>query len=303
MTVPTLPAWTELLPAAKAKLLVDLTNALEAGANHLQVQERVSGPFVRVWQSITGEASRRSTKIASYQQSALSGVMVLVEDLCQSVTTSNHAITQAAVRLYEVELALEKTADVAADTRDQLRELTLRFRRETTRIDQEFARVNLRISAREHVELVMSRWSSGQWHPLHLAARCYASLADLYWGAFGDWCRQTPAAASDNLLEELVHRATAQMQKDAGVAPGERVPAQRWMSDDAGTPHDAQWREAIGFQGDWARPEDQPTVYVCSQLPPSTEWPLTVPRLCSAERLARAMVREVFRPAAAEVQR
>lgn len=293
MTAIVLPAWAELLPGTKVKLLVDLTNSLEAGADHLRVVARSSGPFQRFCEGLTGETRQRSKAIAGHHQAAIAGVFALINDLTRTLTTSSPEITAAAGRLVAVERAVAKTAHVTADVRDQLRALATDMDGQVGRIDGELAQMDLRISSRDHIESALSRWEAGGLKSLGIAARCYVCLADLEWGAFGHFVRQ-PSTSRQKRLHELTDRVVSRMQWDAGVRPGERVPVDVWLADTECCEVEP-WCDARTFHGDGATPNVQPTLYVCSQMPPAAAWPATLPRICNAERLTRAMISEVFR--------
>lgn len=294
--------FAQTLPAAKTKLLIDMVNSLHVSQDHLRVQGRNEGKFfTRLWGSVTGETQKRQNSISQHQQTALENVVEVVNDLASSLTRSNLAMVQVADRLTEVELSLSQAIHVLADTRDALHTLRAEVDGHIRLIENTLAHLDLRITAKDEMELVLSRWSAGHLRHLPIASRCYVSLNELYWGTFGEFCRRHPGNNAQMMLERLQNEAIQQMQADAHAQePGMRLPISDWLASSASDNAAADvFLEGLAYLGDGAPIDQMPMVYVCSQLPSVADtqhWPLTVPRLCHAQRLASALIREVFAP-------
>jgi hypothetical protein len=95
-------------------------------------------------------------------------------------------------------------------------------------------------------------------------------------------------------LEDLTHRAISQLASDARFDPTKRAPVNRWMNytNSKGCGATPEASEVLCYLGDWSEPDSHPFVFALSQG--SKEGPERLPLICSAERVARALIYEVF---------
>jgi len=293
----------QTLPAAKSKLLVDMVNCLQVSNDQLRVQTSRENSFLdRMFDSMTGQGYKRGNRIAENQQTALTSVLEVVNDLATHTTRSHWALAQVAGRLTAVELGLAHTANKLSDTREALQDLRNDVKNHVRRIDQDLVRIDLHATAKDEMDLVFSRWQANKLETLSIAARCYASFNELYWGAFGEFCRRHPGNRSHMLIETVKNRASTQMQADAKADTRQHLPAAKWLASAA--THDAAGQtflDGLVWLGNQATMKHTPAVYVCSNPPSfssfnSAHWPQNMPLIFQPERLVNMLGREIFAP-------
>lgn len=279
------------LPSTKSRLLIDMVNSLEVSRDHLRVQElRDDRFFARAYDSFSGAGRKRQTQIAKQQQLALDSVIAVVNDLAKSITGSNLAITQAARRINSLENNLAQVANHAAHTSAVLRELGEHMEWHVRRVDATLAQLDMRASAKEELDRVISDWQVGRYDAFPLAARAYVALHELYWGSFGEFCRcHQGDSAAQNLLRTLENEVIKQLRDTLGNG---RHDLAGWLAAPLTLPLHA---DALRYLGQETGANRQGLSYVCTHWPLAAEdLPLTVPRLCDAARLGRMLHREFF---------
>lgn len=146
------------------------------------------------------------------------------------------------------------------------------------------------MQAGEQSEQIFTRWRAGAYNAWSLPGRCFIVLEELRWGAFGDACRLGRPQAVALLLGDLRVKATQHLAESINAA------RPRVTITISGLPL-RPFRRAgsmliLSWLGKWSTADKQPVCWSVTQ-----RWrtvALGMPRLCSAQRLAGAMVEEIF---------
>lgn len=286
-------ALLDVLGSVPEKFVVDFANGIDVTKDHIAVQRQRRGMFDRLCDGFTGKAQRRQTEINASLADGVAGSLTWLTELTGSLATSNLAISQVKHRVVMLQGALTEVALHAGDTREQLQRLEQELTRRVDGFAMELARIDLVQRAGVHLDLVLSKWQAGIFAHLSPAGRCYAALEELRWGAFGDFYRNTPAAQRTAHLELLRHRALGQLAADARVAGSFRIDTMHWLAHgDSDVSLATDLREGLAYLGDWAAVDQTPFVFAAANVP--ADLPMLLPRRCSAERMADALVAEVF---------
>ncbi|HGW7253934.1 TPA: diguanylate cyclase regulator RdcB family protein, partial [Escherichia coli] len=149
----------------------------------------------------------------------------------------------------------------------------------------------LLVQAGEQSEQIFTRWRAGAYNAWSLPGRCFIVLEELRWGAFGDACRLGSPQAVALLLGDLRVKATQHLAESINAAPTTRHYYHQWFASSTvstGGDH----ADFLSWLGKWSTADKQPVCWSVTQ-----RWrtvALGMPRLCSAQRLAGAMVEEIF---------
>lgn len=281
------------LESVLEKFVVDYANGIDVARDHIRVQRSSSGFYERLCDNFTDKRHRRQTEINASLADGVAGSLRWLTELTVSTAKTNHALTQVKERVSKLQGALAEVAEDAADTRDRLERLERDLDRRMDDLTRELQGVVLGQRADKHLQLVLGRWGAGVFADLPPAGRCYATLEELRWGAFGDFYRNTPPAQHATHLELLRLRAVSQLAADLRVDGVTRVDTAQWLHADQPA---AEMMEELAYLGEWAEPEREP--FVSAVARPAEPWPQLFPHRCSAATLSERMVAEVFKGAA-----
>ncbi|MDU2941377.1 MAG: diguanylate cyclase regulator RdcB family protein [Enterobacteriaceae bacterium] len=166
-----------------------------------------------------------------------------------------------------------------------------RFLRRAEHKQRALSRRGLMVQAGEHSEQVFTRWHAGSYSGWSLAGRCFVALEELRWGAFGDACRLATGEAKALLMDNLRATATQYLAQSINAAPATRHFYHQWLSAPV-TPAPMDHKEMLCWLGSACDSERHPVSWSVTQTWQTIA--LGMPRLCSAMRLAVAMVDEIF---------
>lgn len=166
-----------------------------------------------------------------------------------------------------------------------------RFLRRAEYKQRALSRRGLMVQAGEHSEQVFTRWHAGSYSGWSLAGRCFVALEELRWGAFGDACRLATGEAKALLMDNLRATATQYLAQSINAAPATRHFYHQWLSAPV-TPAPMDHKEMLCWLGSACDSERHPVSWSVTQTWQTIA--LGMPRLCSAMRLAVAMVDEIF---------
>ncbi len=173
----------------------------------------------------------------------------------------------------------------------QLEQLGSYYQQCATRLEDELAARGLENEAREHIDAIFARWRSGHYGEFSPAGRCYVVLEELRWGRCGAAVRLSTPRVRDMLLEEIRRQATELLAKSVDASTQTRHFYQQWLNSPP-TPSLLDYKDTLSWLGNWSDSERQPVCWSVTQSWKSVA--LGMPRLCSASRLAGAMVDEVL---------
>ena len=286
----------DVLGALPEKFVVDFANGINVSRDHIATQRQRTGMFDRLYDGFTGKGQRRQIEINASLADGVAGSLSWLTELTGSLAKSNLAISKVKQRVIMLQGALTEVAIHAGDTRNQLRSLEQQLTQRVDGFAEELARIDTVQRAGVHLDLVLSKWQAGVFASLSLAGRCYAALEELRWGAFGDFCHGTETAQRAIHLELLRNRVLGQLAADARIMGSTRIDTADWLVA-VENARSGDLREGLAYLGDWATMERTPFVFAAANVP--ADLPMLLPRRCSAERLANALVAEVFEGAEA----
>lgn len=282
----------QVLSCLPEKFVVDFANGIDVGRDHIRVQRQRDSMFNRFCDSFTGQGARRQAEINASLIDGVEASLNWLTDLCESLSRSNLAIARVNDRVNELKFSVAKLADYSADTRQRLEQLATQLDQRCSLIEQEVSRIDFIQRVQLHLDQVFNKWKAGRFRHCSLPGRCYAALEELRWGAFGDYMRTQPVHQRNDFLADLANRALAQMAVDAACTETERKDTYWWIAQPDGKSGSSDFAAALAYMGDWYSSDHSPLVYAVSQSP--NEFPLAVPRVCSAERVSETLVEEVF---------
>lgn len=274
------------------KFIVDFANGIDVTKDHLRLQRSREGFFARLYDGFTGQGSRRQTEINASLSDGVNASLQWLTELSQSVAKSNLAISCVNDRLNALKQDSALIANYSADTRQQLDALTLYLSARCDNIEQEVSRIDFIQRVQLNLDYVFNKWQAGRYQNLSLSGRCYAALEELHWGAFGDYYRRHTARESQHFIEDLANRAIVQLANDAKQSTTARLNTHRWLNLPVDGSSAIDTVEALAYIGERFQPQQAPFAFSITQQP--SNFPLELPRISSAERIAEALVSEVF---------
>ncbi len=283
------------------KFVVDFANGIDVTRDHLRVQCERTSFFSRLYDGFTGQGARRQAQINASLADGVEASLKWLCELSESLAHSNLAITQVNDRVTTLTNNMAQLAHYSADTREQLRMLADRLDARMQGMAQEIARIDFIQKAQLNVDATFTKWAAGRFTTLSPAARAYAALEELRWGALGDYSRNhRDQQQRREFMEIVANRTTKQLAEDAAVdsqAPAEM--AATWLATPPCRSDNDDMRQALVYLADGMTADSAPFASSATQLPPRL--PPKLPRIASARRVADALVQEVFPLEASDV--
>ena len=276
------------------KFVVDFANGIDVARDHLRVQRGRTDFFSRMYDGFTGQGARRQAEINASLADGVEASLKWLCDLSESLAQSNLAIAQVNDRVSALTGSVAQLAHYSADTREQLQVLAQRLDARMQGMAQEIARIDFIQKAQLNLDATFHKWAAGRFSALAPAARCYAALEELRWGALGDYCRSAHASPHQRLkfMEMVADRATLQLAADAGVSPQAVVDtAQVWLLAPPARHGGSDMQQALAYLADGMTLEEAPFVLSAVQQRPAGG---SVPLIAKAQRVAEKIVEEVF---------
>ncbi len=282
----------QVLSSLPEKFIVDFANGIDVARDHLRVQRQRTGIGARLYDGLTGQGARRQAEINASLIDGVEGSLIWLGELTESLALSNYAIVQVNERLSVITQNVTTLAHYSADTRHQVEKLSIHFNQRCDLLNQQIDRIDFEQRAERQLEQVFNKWAAGRFNTFSLAGRCYAAMEELRWGVFGDYCRVHDNHIQRGFLGDLANRAISQLTNDARIEAADRADMIFWLAKPTGRTLLSDATEALAYLGDWSNPEAQPFVFSITQLP--EQRPLDFPNRCNANRLAPALVSELF---------
>lgn len=269
-----------------SKLMVDLAKDLREPrrtvlAPHQQsVRERLTQEFMhkaplRQW-AAAGSLMQQDVRLLQW-----------LEQLAGLLQPGYLALSLVAERLNNV---LERAGGDAL-RHSQLETLCAQFHQRVARAQAQFQQRDAAAEAAQHCEQVLAHWRSGRYNAWSPAGRCYVVLEELRWGAFGEAVYLGPTKEREALLSRCRQMACDQLAASVNASARTRHFYHHWLTTPA-APGLMNYKDTLSWLGAWSDKERQPVAWSVTQTWQSVA--LGMPRLCSAARLASAMVDEVF---------
>lgn len=283
----------QTLTCLPEKFVVDFANGIDVVRDHLRVQNKRTSFGQRLYDGFSGQAARRQTAI---QASLLDGVEASLNWLCElseAVAHSNLAIAKVNDRVTALTQNLATVAHYSADTRTQLEQLGHRLDARMHDLAQEIQRIDFIQQVQLNLDEVFSKWAAGRFAALSPAARCYAALEELRWGALGDYCRASTARERERFMRLVTDRATQQLAQDVKSETSAVLDMRQvWLACPAGHRDTGDMVQALAYLADSLDMNTAPFAIGVTQE--AAQLPLGLPLLAKAGRIAQAMTHEVF---------
>ncbi|SEL82133.1 YjcZ-like protein [Kosakonia sacchari] len=213
----------------------------------------------------------------------------LAEKLASMLDPGHLALTRITQRLSTLQQAERRPANPGSA--QQYEELLGHFSQRAAWKEKALTQRGLAVQAGHHSEQVFAHWRAGNYNGWSMAGRCYVALEELRWGAFGDACRLGNEDVAQMLKDNLCAMAADFLAQGINAAPTTRHFYHQWLATPS-TPGLMDYKDLLGWLGDWCDAERHPICWSVTQSWQTVA--LGMPRLCSASRIATAMVEEIF---------
>nr|WP_318384197.1 diguanylate cyclase regulator RdcB family protein [uncultured Enterobacter sp.] len=272
------------------KFIVDLIQGIDA-PRQAQIVPQQQLFRERLTQEIMTQTQLRPWAMSGMYSENDALRLGLVEKLASMIDPGQLALTRITQRLTVLSQGVERRPMQSEALQKQYDDLREHFSRRAEWKEKALTQRGLMVQAGLHSEQIFTRWRAGKYNGWSLAGRCYVALEELRWGAFGDACRLTNAEVSTLLKDNLRIMAADFLAQGIGASPATRHFYHQWLS----TPTTAglmDFKDMLGWLGDWCDADRHPICWSVTQSWQNVA--LGMPRLCSATRLADALVDEIF---------
>lgn len=277
------------------KFVVDFANGIDVARDHIRFQRENDKFLMRILNGFSGKSARRQNEINQSLADGVEGALNWLTELTDSVAKTNYALVKVNERVAVIQKNVIDLAHYSAETRQKLEALSVQLHSRIDQLSHEINRIDITQKAKIQLDHVFDKWGAGRLNHFSPITKCYITLEELYWGNFGDLCRsqiENNQTLAQTMLENLANRLIQQLTKEADTTAQQRVGLSTWTNQHITSEQIAtDWIEALNYAGDWAEPDPHPFVFT-TQMP--NQLPVFLPRICSAERVAEAMVSEIF---------
>ncbi|EFB3349571.1 hypothetical protein EATG_02185 [Escherichia coli H605] len=287
MTKTLLDGSGRVLESVYPRFLVDLAQGDDARYPQTHQQQLRE----RLMQEILARAQLQTWANAGMLNAPLSLRLTLVEKLAAMLDPGHLALTQIAQHLALLQKMDHRSYSAFPELPQQIAALYEWFSARCRWKEKALMQRGLLVQAGEQSEQIFTRWRAGAYNAWSLPGRCFIALEELRWGAFGDACRLGNPQAAASLLDDLRVKATQYLADSINAAPTTRHYYHQWFSP-PGAPTGGDHADFLSWLGKWSDADKQPVCWSVTQRWQTVA--LGMPRLCSAQRLAGAMVEEIF---------
>ncbi|EFC1526017.1 YjcZ-like family protein [Escherichia ruysiae] len=287
MTKTLLDGSGRVLESVYPRFLVDLAQGDDARypqAHQQQFRERLM-------QELLARAQLQAWANAGMLNAPLSLRLTLVEKLAAMLDPGHLALTQITQHLTLLQKMDHRSHSAFPELPQQIAALYEWFSARCRWKEKALMQRGLLVQAGEQSEQIFTRWCAGAYNAWSLPGRCFIALEELRWGAFGDACRLGNPQTAALLLDDLRVKATQYLAESINAAPTTRHYYHQWFSSPT-APTGGDHADFLSWLGKWSDADKQPVCWSVTQRWQTVA--LGMPRLCSAQRLAGAMVEEIF---------
>lgn len=280
----------QTLECIQPKFIVDLVQGIDA-PRHAQIVPQQQVFRERLTQEIMTQTQLRPWAMSGMYHENDALRLGLVEKLASMFDPGQLALARITQRLTVLQQNVERRPGMSAALEKQYDDLLAHFSLRAASKEKALTQRGLMVQAGLHSEQIFTRWRAGKYDGWSLAGRCFIALEELRWGPFGDACRLTRPEVSSLLKDNLRIMAADFMAQGIGASPATRHFYHQWLTTPS-TPGLMDNKDLLGWMGDWCDADRHPVCWSVTQ-----NWQtvaLGMPRLCSATRLATALVEEVF---------
>ncbi len=272
------------------KFMVDLVQGVDA-ARHTPLVPQQQQFRERLTQEIMTQTQLRPWAMAGMFSENAALRLGLAEKLAGMFDPGHLALSRMTAKLTALRQQSGLRQMHPPGLMQQYETLSSHFHQRALWKEKALAQRGLTVQAGEHTEQIFTRWRAGHYNGWSMAGRCYVVLEELRWGAFGDACRLANADVSAMLKDDLCRQVATYLAQGINAAPATRHFYHQWLTTPASS-GSIDHKDMLGWLGDWCDADRHPVCWSITQSWQTVA--LGMPRLCSANRLAKAMVEEIF---------
>lgn len=279
-----------VLESIHPKFIVDLVQGIDA-SRQAQIVPQQQLFRERLAQEIIAQTQLRSWAMSGVFNENETLRLGLAEKLASMLDPGHLALTRITLKLTVQQQTERRASSITPGMQQQYDELVEYFSQRAVWKEKALTQRGLTVQAGNHSDQVFAHWRAGNYNGWSLAGRCYIALEELRWGAFGDACRLANNDVATMLKDNLRLMAADFLAQGINASPATRHFYHQWLATPS-TPDLMDNKDLLGWLGDWCDTDRHPICWSVTQSWQTVA--LGMPRLCSAMRLATAMVDEVF---------
>jgi hypothetical protein len=205
-------------PQLTEKALIDFVNGLEVIDDHIHV--RADNHFAsRLWGQLMGESAMRQQVIDHNIKTSLTTVSTWLQCLQRQHIQSDLAITKVADKLSETRRGVMCLQKKHYELRDDVNKLLAAMDDMTVKHDQLAQRIKQIDDGRLatlQMGTVFDKWRAGRLNHYPVIVRLFLVFDELYWGEFGNYCRQCGLQHREIqcLIQQIQDKALIQLKDD-----------------------------------------------------------------------------------------
>jgi virulence-associated protein VapD len=207
-------------PQLTEKSLIDFVNGLEVIDDHIRLRETSNNKFIsRVWGDLNGENALRQQTIDQHVTESLKTVSTWLQCLQQQQIQSDLAIAKIGEKLLETRQGIMVLLEKHNNLQYQVDEILISM----DSIKEKYSQLSIRIEqvddgrlATQHLEYIFDKWAAGRLNHYPMLIRLFLVFDELYWGDFGNYCRQFGLVHREiqRLIEQVHNKALIQLKND-----------------------------------------------------------------------------------------
>lgn len=267
-------------PQLTEKALIDFVNGLEVIDDHIRVREQTNNQFIaRLWGQFTGASALRQQAIDQNITSSLKTVSTWLQTLQQQHIQSDLALAKVANKLSETRhgvMRLQEKHNALRQDVEKLLSAMDGMNKKYSQLSERLEQIDGGRLATQHIEAVFVKWEAGRLDRYPVVARLFLVFDELYWGDFGNYCRQCGLEHREikRLIGQVQDKALTRLKEDWTSNGLSSV--YDWRTDTRQRLQDlpSEYRDLIAYLSDDATDESMPMLWALNQLANATTFPI-----------------------------
>lgn len=259
----------KLHPQLSEKALCDFVNGIEVIDDHIRVREGINQSFSsRLINDLTGQSHLRQHTIDQHFSQSLNAVSNWLDFLQHAQVKSDLTMCKVSEKLAETRAGVMRLNAKHNELAQQVNGLIAGFERLDNKFNQVAEKLNQVDSGRlatKHLGEVFDKWEAGRLDNYPIMVRLYLVFDELYWGDFGNYCRNyTIEHEINSLVQNAKDKASIQLKKDIGTTEPELAWQKKLAADIQNLPDDYQ--QALAYLTDDATADLTPMLWAVNRL-------------------------------------
>jgi hypothetical protein len=287
----------EVMPALADKVAVTLSSRLSSAKDQIKVQKNSEGFLEEVIGVVTGKKTRRQNQVNAHFADLIGGTIEQLTEVMESVALGHRALAVVGGEVRNLQGNLEAVANEVLSIRSDLSNLIDVVDSRLHSLEERLAKNEALITASNQIDHAFNKWKVGALDDLPVISRLYVTLDELWWGNLGAYVTRFPGNEAESLLSDIKNRAKIHLGDSVDVGLNDRIDRKAWFSKPSGklcsSSHEVP--KLVAFLSDWSNEETTPFSFTVNTISEGVEAVAPgVPYLFSADRLAKAMLKENF---------